>query len=90
MVVTRRAIAGTLESNDVMVSVSPADKGLEVRVKSIVQKQFGRRMEEVALETARALGAEGALIELDDRGAVDFTIRARVETALLRAKGEKA
>ena len=39
---------------------------------------------------AQALGAEGALIELDDRGAVDCTIRARVETALLRAKGEEA
>lgn len=39
-------------------------------------------------ETAQALGAEGVLIELDDRGAVDC-IRARVETALLRAKGKK-
>ena len=65
-------------------------KGLEVRVKSIVANQFGAQIERVARETAQTLGADGALIELDDRGAVDCTIRSRVETALLRAKGEKA
>ena len=90
MNVGKKAMAGTMESNDVMVYVSPAIQGLEVRVKSIVAYQFGAQIERVARETAQALGADGVLIELDDRGAVDCTIRARVETALLRAKGEEA
>ena len=90
MNVAKKAMAGTMESNDVMVCVSPASQGLEVRVKSIVAYQFGAQIERVARETAQALGAEGALIELDDRGALDCTIRSRVETALLRAKGEQA
>ena len=90
MNVAKKAMAGTMESNDVMVYVSPAIQGLEVRVKSIVAYQFGAQIERVARETAQALGADGVLIELDDRGAVDCTIRARVETALLRARGEEA
>ena len=90
MNVGKKAMAGTMESNDVMVYVLPAPQGLEVRVKSIVAYQFGAQIERVPFEAAQALGAEGALIELDDRGAVDCTIRSRVETALLRAKGEEA
>lgn len=88
MVVQRKAMAGTMESNDVMVVVSPAAQGLDVQVKSIVLHQFGRQIEQVARETAKELGVEQALIELDDKGAVDCTIRARVQTALLRAKEE--
>lgn len=85
MQIQGRAMAGTLESNDVMVTVSPAE-GLEVQVASIVLNQFGEELKRVALDTARQLGAEHALIELDDRGAVECTVRARVETALTRAK----
>ncbi len=85
MQIQGRAMAGTLESNDVMVTVSPAE-GLEVQVASIVLNQFGKELKRVALDTARQLGAERALIELDDRGAVECTVRARVETALTRAK----
>ena len=90
MVIAKTAMAGTLESNDVMVRVSPGEGEVVVRVQSIVVRQFGERMIEVAAETARSLGVKSVLIDLDDRGAVDCTIRARVETALLRAKGEKA
>jgi len=89
MQVQGRAMAGTLESNDVMVTVSPA-QALEVQVTSIVLGQFGEELKRVALDTAAQLGVQGALIELDDRGAVECTVRARVETALTRAKEAKA
>lgn len=89
MQIQGRAMAGTLESNDVMVTVSPA-QALEVQVTSIVLGQFGEELKRVALDTAAQLGVQGALIELDDRGAVECTVRARVETALTRAKEAKA
>jgi len=89
MQIQGRAMAGTLESNDVMVTVSPA-QALEVQVTSIVLGQFGEELRRVALDTAAQLGVQGALIELDDRGAVECTVRARVETALTRAKEAKA
>lgn len=82
-----KALAGTLESNDVLVRVTPQPGGIEVRVESIVLRQFGAALEQAARQTAQALGAQGVLIELDDKGAVDWTVRARVETALKRAEG---
>ena len=42
------AMACTLESNDVMVTVSPA-QALEVQVTSIVLGQFGEELKRVAL-----------------------------------------
>ena len=90
MKIAMKAMAGTLESNDVLVRVSPQSGGIEVAVESIVLRQFGQAIEQAARETAEALGVHDVLIELVDKGAVDWTIRARVETALMRAKGVEA
>lgn len=86
MKITTNAIAGTLESNDVLVRVSPAD-GLSIEIESIVLPQFGKQIRQAVLQTAQALQVEGAAIVLQDKGAIDCTIKARVETALLRAQG---
>ena len=84
MRITANAIAGTLESNDVLVRVSPAE-GLKVDIESIVLPQFGKQIRRAVLETAQALQVEDADITLQDKGAIECTIKARVETALLRA-----
>ena len=84
MRITANAIAGTLESNDVLVRVSPAE-GLKVDIESIVLPQFGKQIRQAVLETAQALQVEDAAIMLQDKGAIECTIKARVETALLRA-----
>ncbi len=89
MKITVDAIAGTLESNDVMVWVNPA-KGLSVEIESIVLPQFGRQIRQAVLETAKDLQVEDAAIFLQDKGAIECTIKARVETALMRAKGALA
>lgn len=80
-----QAMAGTLESNDVLVTVSPAEEGIELALTSIVFNQFGEQIRQAALDTAREMGVTAAQIELNDRGAVECTIKARVETALRRA-----
>jgi citrate lyase subunit gamma (acyl carrier protein) len=56
---------------------------------SVVYAQFGKEIEEVIMETLRELGVEDADVRASDRGAVDCTIRARVETAVCRGKGEE-
>ncbi|HSK69096.1 MAG TPA: citrate lyase acyl carrier protein [Candidatus Limnocylindria bacterium] len=86
MIVGRQAVAGTLESNDVQVSVAPHGDGLQVEVESIVLAQFGGEIERVAREVAAEMGVGNALIRLKDRGALECTVRARVETALRRAR----
>ena len=90
MKIVREAIAGTLESNDVFVRVSPQEQGIDIQIQSIVLQQFGPQIEHAAREAAQALGVEHAALSLDDRGAIDCTIRARVETALRRGAEEQA
>ncbi len=87
MKITRFAVAGTLESSDLLVEISPAEKGIEIRLESPVYKQFGNRIKQIITEVVEQFGVEGASIHAVDRGALDCTMQARGETAILRAKG---
>lgn len=85
--ILRRATAGTLESSDVFVTLEPACE-LEIEIDSVVQNQFGdsiRRTVEQVLEEQQIRAVRLSVV---DRGALDCVIRARVETAVLRGKGE--
>jgi len=82
--IVTEAIAGTLESSDALVRVTPSDE-LQIEVKSTVQAQYGSRIREVVQETLDKLGVIEGLISVDDKGALDFVIAARVEGAVARA-----
>ena len=74
--------AGTMESNDIMITVEPSDAGgVQVELTSSVYQQIIA----VIRETAADYGVENALITAVDKGALDCTVRARVATALTRA-----
>ncbi|WIV10480.1 citrate lyase acyl carrier protein [Proteiniborus sp. MB09-C3] len=80
------AKAGTMESSDIYIMVQPNDKGgIIIDLESIVMKQFGKQIEEVILKTLDTLNVKNVHIVARDRGALDYTIRARVETAIKRA-----
>lgn len=85
MRIEKSAKAGTMESNDIYVMVQPSEAGIEINLESIVMKQFGKQIEKVIRETLDELKVENALIVAKDRGALDYTIRARIETAIKRA-----
>jgi len=86
--IIKRATAGTMESSDIYVELSPGNNGLEIELDSVVYHQFGQQILSVTREVLRELGVEHAQVKLVDRGALDCVIRARVETAVLRGKGE--
>lgn len=78
--------AGTMESNDIMITVEPtAEGGVQVELTSSVYQQFGKQIIAVIRETAAGYGVENALITAVDKGALDCTVRARVAAALTRA-----
>lgn len=78
--------AGTMESNDIMITVEPSDAGgVQVELTSSVYQQFGKQIIAGIRETAADYGVENALITAVDKGALDCTVRARVATALTRA-----
>ena len=86
--IIQRATAGTLESSDVFVTLEPCESGLEIELDSVVQNQFGETILQTVQEVLSDLDVQNAKLSIVDRGALDCVIRARVETAVLRGKGE--
>lgn len=85
----KEAHAGTLESGDILIQIFPAEKaGLAIELDSSVALQFGKQIENVIRTTAEELRLDNALIRAFDKGALDCTIRARVQAAAARATGE--
>lgn len=91
MVIKKTASAGAAEKNDALVTVSPSDgNDIEVVLESIVAHQFGGQMIQAAKDMAAEMGVTGVRIRIEDKGALDYVIRARTEAAILRAaKGEE-
>lgn len=87
MEIKKTATAGTLESSDAYVVAEPFDT-LEVDLTSVVYEQFKDEIISQVKAVTDALGVSKVKITINDRGAVDCVIRARVETALKRAGGE--
>ena len=87
MVLEKKAVAGTMESSDVMITIGPGE-GLEVELESPVEKQYGAEIRRVILDTLRELGITDAKVSAIDKGALDCVVRARTETAACRASGE--
>lgn len=85
MKIVKASLAGTFESSDLLVKVAPADGKLTVVINSEVMKQFGHQIKQVVDETLKALGVQEGTIIVDDKGALDCVIRARVQSAVLRA-----
>jgi citrate lyase subunit gamma (acyl carrier protein) len=85
-----KAWAGTMESSDIYVEVMPlaAGSGIDLEVNSVVYAQFGEAIEATILKTLKTLEIEDMRVVVNDRGAVDCTIKARVETAVRRLSEE--
>ncbi len=86
MKIEKSAIAGTLESSDAQVTVEPANT-LELNISSSVLNQYGRQIRETVLETLDRLGVREGSITVIDKGALDCTLKARVECAVFRSCG---
>ena len=87
MDILKRASAGTLESSDAYVEIEPA-ASLDIQLESVVQEQFGDEICRVVREVLEEGGVSAANVRVVDRGALECVIRARVETAINRGKGE--
>ncbi|MBF7995351.1 citrate lyase acyl carrier protein [Rahnella laticis] len=88
MKIVKEALAGTVESSDLLVKIAPASE-LSVVINSEVIKQFGDQIRHVVNETLEALGVKEGLLIIEDKGALDCVIRARVQSAVLRAAQEE-
>lgn len=83
------AVAGTMESSDIMIRIEPGGEGLSLTLESSVFAQFGKQIEAVIRSALSELKVENAHVTAVDKGALDCTVRARVMAAAYRAAGRE-
>ena len=81
-----KTAAGSLESSDCLITISDSDT-LEIVIESVVFKQFGDEILKVITDTLKEQKIEKIKVLCQDKGALDYTIKSRLETAILR-RGE--
>lgn len=85
MDIKKVALCGTLLSNDCLISIAPGKEGIELEIESPVKEAFGEQIEKTIREKLKEMGITSCLLKIEDKGALDFTISARVETVVRRA-----
>lgn len=76
-------MAGSIESNDVLITVQSSDETV-IEISSIVDAFFHDQIEHVIKETLNELNVKNVKVICQDKGALDYTIKARLVTALSR------
>jgi len=88
MIISQRSYAGTLESSDLLVEIVPStNNSLDIEITSSVEKQFGDLIKKTVYDTLLELGVMSAIVIINDKGALDCVIKARVQAAVMRATG---
>ena len=75
--------AGSLESNDILIQLYPAEER-SIELDSPVKQQFGAEIEAVINRTLDELEVGGVKVIAKDRGALNFAITARIKSAVQR------
>lgn len=83
------AVAGTMESSDIMIRIEPGEGSVELTLDSSVMRQFGKQVEAAIRGALEELGVKSARVTAVDKGALDCTVRARVMAAAYRGAGRE-
>lgn len=75
--------AGSYESSDCIITVSKQNE-TEIVIESIVFDQFGDQIKDVISSTLQEKNISNIKVECFDKGALDYTIKSRLLTALKR------
>ena len=83
------AQAGTLESMDCLVTATAGapGSGVKIAITGSSAARFKTAMEKKAGEVAASLGAKDIDLSIQDNGAIDLVLGARVEAALKKLTG---
>jgi len=82
------AHAGTLESSDVYIQINPIEEDIvEIELQSSVAELYDDMIEELVRDTLKQMNISGVHVNIQDKGALDFVIKARLQAAVYRACG---
>lgn len=87
MNIEKEALAGTMESSDIMVTVGPGNGSVTIDLTSSVDIYYHDAIVQVMENTIKEMGVDSVSVRAVDHGALDCTVRARVKTAIKRAMG---
>ena len=82
-------VAGSVESNDILITVQESDE-LIIEISSIVDAFFHDQIEKLIKDTLEEINIKNVKVVCQDKGALDYTIKARLVTALTRMEGSNA
>ena len=85
MKIKKHSQAGSLESSDLLVNISPCDEGIDLRIDSPVDALYGDTIRSEVMEIVNKFNVTSAQIRIIDKGALPYAVKARVEAALKRA-----
>ncbi len=88
MKIKKEVYAGTDSKEDAYVTLSPSEDGISIEVTSPCKVLFGKAIEEAAKELLKEYGIENCKIHIYDNNALDYTVRARIEAAIVKGIGD--
>lgn len=85
---TQEIIAGTEEKGDARVTVSPCADGVEIRLVKLPHPRFQEHVTALVKKVLREESVKTAYVQIEDFGALDFVLEARLRAALREAGKE--
>ena len=82
----KKASCGTMESSDAYMELEPIAAGVQIDLQSVVEHQFGDSIRALAADMLQQEGIDNVSLRIVDRGALECTLRARLETLIARAR----
>jgi len=90
LTIKKEAKAGLDDKEDALIHLVPGEKGsgIQLEVESKVETMFGDQIKKSALEVLNSYKLTDVKVTIQDKGALDYALRARLKTAIERALKE--
>lgn len=86
MEIKETASAGTIEKCDCLVTVSKGEGNIKINLSSKVLYQYGDSIRNTILQTLKKLDINDVTVDVEDMGAFEYVIVARLEAAIYRSQ----
>ena len=86
MEIKETASAGTIEKCDCLVTVSKGEGDIKINLSSKVLYQYGDSIRNTILQTLKKLDVNDVTVDVEDMGAFEYVIVARLEAAIYRSQ----
>lgn len=86
MEIKETASAGTIEKCDCLVTVSKGEGDIKINLSSKVLYQYGDSIRNTILQILKKLDVNDVTVDVEDMGAFEYVIVARLEAAIYRSQ----